>query len=151
GHLDALMTSGSTVEVFWGDGARGFSRTVTPLDFAPGSAAIADFDEDGVLDLAIKDVSPDAVVFLHGDGARDFTLGERFKLRGNFNTYVIAADFDEDGHEDVVVPYDFIGVLLNRTLHPIRYRRGNVNAAAGRIADVLFVNGSAGDAERRIL
>lgn len=62
---------------------------------------------------------------------------------------VAVLDFDENGVPDLLVDASLL--VENRSLDPVRVRRGAVNAGAGRIADVLLCNGSPGlGAEREI-
>ena len=72
----------------------------------PTSIAIADFDEDGLDDLGVANSgSGDALVFLKGLAPGVFNESVQFDddiiLAGVNPVFVIAADFDEDGSQDL--------------------------------------------------
>jgi hypothetical protein len=97
--------------------------------------------------------------FVLGEGGRAFRWsGARLSV-GAFSAGLVA-DFDGDCHVDVAfmshhrnssVEPDLLRIGLNRSFDPIAARRGNVNAAAGSIVDVLFVNGTSGAGDARLV
>ncbi|MBI1851063.1 MAG: VCBS repeat-containing protein [Planctomycetes bacterium] len=116
--------------------------------------AIADFDGDGRADLAVTSEQHDVVSLLLGTGGGHFAEALSYEV-GSTPRAVIAADLDADGDPDVAVANSdgsTVSVLVSESFVPwLDARRGNVNASAGPIADVLFVNGSAGiGRERRV-
>ena len=71
------------------------------------SIAIADFDGDGLLDLAVK-LDPSshiAIFFGHGDGT--FTAGQNFQIGPGSGLFVgmVVGDFNQDGKPDLAVMY----------------------------------------------
>ena len=69
--------------------------------------AVADFNEDGNLDLAVTNftaggATPNAVAMLLGDGRGEFGAPTRFDV-GRGATRILASDFNADGKTDVAV------------------------------------------------
>ncbi|HZL72593.1 MAG TPA: FG-GAP-like repeat-containing protein, partial [Planctomycetota bacterium] len=115
GHLDVVTANNSddSVTILLGNGAGGFSSTVTypasaNLTSSPQALAIADFDENGAPDIAVTNFFGDLAVFLLlGDGTGAFSagtplnaggVGDPENLRG-----VDAGDLNGDDHADLVV------------------------------------------------
>ena len=79
-----------------------------PRDAYAGGAALADFNNDGLLDIYLANghtvaEKSDVLFFGHGDGT--FT-DVSFFLEGNYPTVsdsVVACDFDNDGDQDIFV------------------------------------------------
>src|SRR5262249_6312587 len=82
-----------------------------------GTLAVADFDGDGHLDLAIGHFQG-AVSVLRGDGTGSFAtlvdVGTSFLLQGA-DSRIRTADFNADGKPDLVVTCSGVCVLLNTT------------------------------------
>lgn len=149
GRLDLVTIVADTIYVWRSDGLGGFDQLwlweiaggVYPL-----STAIADFDKDGLEDIFT------ACLTWSGGGAlavvlTDADAGRRWWSYW-YDDAVAAAmpgDFDEDSAPDVLLAADCeIVTLANRTFEWIDLLKGNVNATAGAITPVLFVNGSPG-------
>lgn len=122
-----------------------------------GDGVLADFDSDGRLDLvgigvAVAPGDPSAVAVLRGTGGLAFERPADFATADGAAGLAVG-DFDRDCHPDVAVATaSGVTVLFNRSLDAYAVRAGTVNAAAGPVTDVLFVNGSAGaGAERRVI
>src|SRR5688572_16020651 len=64
--------------------------------------ALADLNVDGVLDIAILDALAPELFILHGDGARGFAEPVGYPVTAGAYR-VLAADFDLDGDEELVV------------------------------------------------
>ncbi len=114
--------------------------------------ATADVDADGHADLVLSHLA--SLTIRRGDGRGGFGRPIGFRLRSGV-AGVVASDVDADGDADLaaVLEYDrSVVVVTNESF--IAYldaRAGNVNFAAGEVADILFVNGSAGSGrERRV-
>jgi hypothetical protein len=90
--------------VLLNDGKGGF--TASHLGAAPGrtySAALADIDRDGDLDIIVSNDSPDRKLVYLNDGKGHFTEAATFG-RPNWPTrYVTLADLNGDGYPDIVV------------------------------------------------
>jgi hypothetical protein len=71
------------------------------------SIAVADFNHDGVLDMAVSDWRASSVTVLLGAGNGSFQRGWSFPLRmPGTVAQVAAADFNGDGIVDLAVTYD---------------------------------------------
>jgi len=105
GHVDLVVPGWDSqwADVLLGNGDGTFVSRPVAVD-RPYGVAVADFDEDGVLDLAFGSFREIAVVLGRGDG----TFGEQARFPTNPSrapTHLATADFDEDGHQDLAVVY----------------------------------------------
>lgn len=118
GKLDLLLAGagseneqGIFLQTLLGDGTGNFTNKQT-LDLGTGSIkgdlALADFNEDGELDVALpistfgdRHIKTMCEIFL-GDGTGNFTQGETVTVGQEPHT-AVASDFDGDGHIDLVV------------------------------------------------
>lgn len=96
------------VEIFLGNGDGTFTTkgTLTSPLSNPFSVAVADFNGDGKLDLAVVDrgASTDAVFFYSGNGDGTFQTPTSVSLSGlAASNQIVVADFNKDGHPDVAV------------------------------------------------
>jgi hypothetical protein len=66
----------------------------------PGPAALADFDRDGKLDVAVAEDACNDVAVLSGDGAGGLWAARGYPAGAN-GSALVAADFDGDGKVDV--------------------------------------------------
>lgn len=78
-----------------------------PVGVDPSGLAVADFDEDGALDLAVVDRYENLVWVLRGGGDGSFVLGtsvvpDQTLLLGDL-TCAVSGDFNADGHADLVL------------------------------------------------
>lgn len=115
GMLDLVLAQNAWLEVYLGNGDLTFQpKIVVPADFAPYGIAIADFDADGIPDLAscnygnLDDdgIEESMTVMLgHGDGT--FEPRQLHAANGSWDlgsTRAIgAADVDRDGDVDLCV------------------------------------------------
>jgi hypothetical protein len=94
------------VEVVLGDGLGGLAAgAVTPLPLAPQSLGVADFDQDGALDV-IAACGPSSVAglgVLLGDGLGGLAMGPKQAIGGRPLDLAIG-DFDADGWIDTATP-----------------------------------------------
>jgi len=93
--------------------------TLRKSDYAAGvqpwSVAVADFNGDGNLDLAIADNSGGTVAVLLGNGNGTFGTPTVYTVSGAAFVAIIAADFNGDGKLDLAVTdtgHDTVSVLL---------------------------------------
>jgi hypothetical protein len=68
----------------------------------PRRFAVADFNGDGILDLAVANYSPNTVSILLGTGDGTFTAGAS-PATGNEPYWLAAGDFNGDGKMDLAV------------------------------------------------
>ncbi len=90
---------------------------------APSGIAVADFNGDGHLDLAVTNLTANSVSIFLGDGKGGFkeVTGSPILLPGGVQgpVAIVAADFNNDGKRDLVV--------VNRTTNNISVLLGNGN------------------------
>jgi hypothetical protein len=148
------VTNESTEEltVQRNDGGRGFSVAGSfEAGNLPRQILVADFDADGIADVAAISLRSGVASIALGNGVY-FEPPVRVAL-GALIEEVLAIDTDRDGLPDLVAVDggpEAIVIARNATYGPeITSRFGTVNRGLGRIANVLFVNDSTGDAERR--
>ncbi|MBI1852569.1 MAG: VCBS repeat-containing protein [Planctomycetes bacterium] len=163
GHLDlaiaeANLRSPGFVHVTLGMGNGTFGPIQSnAIREEPRSLAAADFDGDGVLDLAVgcapTGLNANPICVLAGDGAGGFGPTLEFGVASN-PIEMRTTDLDLDGQPDLVLPSkgtQSFTVLYDRTSTFLRCRAGNVNRKVGPAVDTLFVNGSNGIGDERRL
>lgn len=112
GFLDLVLPSEGccspgTVSIFLGDGTGQFLlHGELILEKAAFGVNIADFNEDGFLDLTFPDTfgnlgDPDSVSIYFGNGTGDFAAPVNIFL-GFVATSLIAGDMNNDGHVDLI-------------------------------------------------
>ncbi len=119
GNLDIVAVVGepgvdSALNVLLGNGSGSFATAIaSPISVNfPWSIAIADFDEDGLVDAVVSDLINSQFSYLSGNGDGTFTMEPRLIPGwGGGNPQILAIDVDEDGHIDLVAP-DFFGSRL---------------------------------------
>ncbi len=96
---------------------RGLAAPISLGDAGSGAAvALADFDNDGVLDIAVAKGAGSASVVLRSDGSGHATQYATLGPSARDDRAIAASDVDGDGLADVVVAAaDSIYVYLNRT------------------------------------
>ncbi len=109
--------SKGSLSVFLNDGQGGFrSRPVTALDANPKALALGDFNNDGMLDLAVAFINTRRVALLLGDGKGDFAYPTEYQA-GNAPQALAVGDFNADGFLDVasanISQSQSISILLN--------------------------------------
>jgi hypothetical protein len=102
-HLD-LVTSTTTVLLGNGDGTFG-SGTTNLVSGTSLDVVVADFNGDGNPDFAVPDTTTAQVRVIFGDGAGGFPTNT--SLATTSASCLAAADFDNDGHVDIVTANDY--------------------------------------------
>ncbi len=105
GFADFVVLTKSTHSVisYLNDGTGRFRRgeeTVLPADSSPVFAAVGDWNEDGVLDLAT--VNFPSITILLGEGRGAFRVHAVLAQEGSRRVAPSVADFDGDGHLDLI-------------------------------------------------
>lgn len=94
---------GTGIRSFLNDGQGGFGPAlVTALGTSTGSVSAADFDGDGLADLAVA--TGMELILLRGLGNGNFSETERHPLTPSGQVQAYAFDTNLDGHVDVVAP-----------------------------------------------
>jgi len=105
----AVATANGALAVLIGNGDATFrAPSLVSVGSGSGLIATADFNGDGIADLALAGSIPNAVTILFGQGTNGrgdgtFLLGRSFAL-GDTPTAVCAPDLNRDGIPDLVVP-----------------------------------------------
>jgi hypothetical protein len=132
GHTDlvaigseALLSPPATVAVALGDGTGRFGppsfhlfgpADTATIDREATQLAVADFDGDGNLDVAIPNPGGNEVALLPGNGDGTFGDAETFATDGLAPVGIAAGDFTGSGTPDLAVANhtsDTVGILLN--------------------------------------
>lgn len=113
GNLDMAVPNSSDrdVAILLGEGGGSFTPagaysvdTGTGTNASPRFVVAADFNEDGVTDLAVSDFNNDIVVVLSGNGDGSFQAPASFGFGTSTGPNgMIAGDFNRDGHLDLAV------------------------------------------------
>lgn len=111
GHVSFLDTNNSNyvlgtspLSTLAGTPTQGFINSSTPTTYSyPQAVAVADFNGDGKLDLAIPDYSPvSSVSILLGKGDGTFTAAPGVSVTGNAGSIAVG-DFNGDGKADLAI------------------------------------------------
>jgi hypothetical protein len=152
GKLDLVtvylnITGTGTGSVLLGNGQGGFSpASGSPFKAVswPIGMAVADFNGDGKLDLALADHRSDSVSLLLGNGQGGLTqAGSPVPVHGPPESMAMG-DFNRDGHPDFAVPCNFtktVSVLLGNGhggLHPASGSPFKVGPNLGQVAVADF-------------
>jgi Bacterial Ig-like domain (group 3)/FG-GAP-like repeat len=109
GHADLALTSGNDFEVsvFKGKGDGTFTQfagSPIPTGNFPESVKTADFNNDGILDLAVANANDGSIYILLGNGDGTFTPATGTPtVVGGFPFFMAVADLNEDGTADLAV------------------------------------------------
>jgi hypothetical protein len=106
-----LLGNGTTLSILLGNGDGTFQPHVDyPTGVRPQQMAVADYNGDGNLDIAVPNFIDDTVGILLGNG--DGTFQPHVDYPVQINPYSIATtDFNGDGHLDLVVANQYSGSL----------------------------------------
>ncbi|MGH9885688.1 MAG: FG-GAP-like repeat-containing protein, partial [bacterium] len=116
GSLDVVAANGKGIAVAPGssNGALGTAFTRQPLAARPRVATAGDFNGDGKSDVAVMDESGEVTVFSDSAGSP-----RRSFLFTRLSFFIAAADFDRDGHVDLITSPGPT-VLFNTACRPRR-------------------------------
>jgi hypothetical protein len=134
-------TGQSALSIYLGNGDGSFHRSATyALGVEATSIAIADFNGDGKLDLAVTNEGGQggngSVMVFFGKGDGTFSLPTTYNLPG-YPDGVAAADLDGDGHPDLAVAQYNVGVTILLNTGQGKFRKAGVyKVAAARSVNI---------------
>jgi hypothetical protein len=135
--------NGSSVVVFLGDGAGGFTKTSTfTVNPLPTNIQSPDLNHDGKPDMVVAGALPgnhtgNFLATYLGDGAGNFTTKQIINLdQGNLKGLVAIGDFNEDGKLDVAYPVTGLQMQEHSTTILIFFGDGTGSLVAGPILTV---------------
>lgn len=145
GHVDVIAPGAAGgIAVLLGDGAGGLAApVVTPVD-APTSAALGDFDADGIPDLVVSFAGAGPRIdLLLGDGAGGFVVEESFASGPTVGTHLATGDFDGDGDLDAVAIHQGVSTTTPKRLSTITSAASSSWTYAAQpltmfVADVIY-------------
>jgi hypothetical protein len=123
GNIDLVVANNnfqqpSTISVLLGNGNGTFNAAVNyEVGAGPAGVAIADFNGDGNLDLAVANTAGDTVSLLEGNGNGTFQSAQNIQFANDsLPISVVAADFNNSAYPDLAVALCYaneVAVLLN--------------------------------------
>ncbi len=123
-----------------------------PAGTYPFEVAVADLSFDEIPDLICANLLSNNVTIYEGLGGMSFAEPPTTLAIGRRPVLMTSQDLNGDGPPELIVAHyasDDLGLLVNEK----RLRQvmaGNVNAGAGGVSDVLFVNDEVGDSRREV-
>ncbi len=106
---------------------------IIPTSGGPRSIALADFDNDKLMDMAITMFNSGEILFLKGNEENKFFEHSRILTRGSQPHKISLADFNSDGKVDIVVNHKKIN-------HPIEILYGDTIPFSFRLSDTFYFN-----------
>jgi hypothetical protein len=105
--LVVVNSADNSLTILLGKGDGTFTAsTLTSSGVSPVQAACADFNGDGKADLAVVNENSQSVSILIGNGDGTFNPGTSvFTGVGTQPSFIASADFNNDGHADLIVTY----------------------------------------------
>ena len=122
--------------------ATGFHLVANTITVSnPTAIAVADFNEDGIADVAVTNSKDGTVSVLAGNGDGTFSTGMSYSVGGDPNS-IVTGDFNADGHTDLAIGNGIdISVLLGNgdgTFQPpVHYSPGFSGGASGVFIEAL--------------
>jgi hypothetical protein len=114
------------------DSSGSFASPVTyPVGNSPYGAALADYDNDDDLDLAVANFLSNTVTVLLNDGTGLYALDNNYATTSTQAIFIVAADFDNDAYMDLAVANRSgrnVSVLINLTIPTCAYLPGDINS-----------------------
>jgi hypothetical protein len=102
GNPDLATSLGPAIEILQGFGKGQFQKSDSYTVDDPSSIAVADFNGDGKLDMAVAIYEPSSVSILLGNGDGSFQPAVSYAAAANAGS-IVAADFNHDGKPDLVM------------------------------------------------
>jgi hypothetical protein len=93
----ATLANGTVTSLQWQ------SLQSPPTGAQPDSIAVADFNQDGIVDLAVANLAANTVSILLGNGDGTFTAAAASPQTGSQPLWLVAGDFNRDGKPDLAV------------------------------------------------
>jgi hypothetical protein len=115
GLLDLITsnTNSNNISVLLGKKDGSFKEHLMfPVGKRPKGIAVADFNGDNIPDIAVSNNETDDLTILIGKGDGTFIEGEPIKLDQRSPLYLAAADFNQDGHADLLILSRFDHLIL---------------------------------------
>jgi len=109
GHLDILLVKGRhwpiVDRVLLGDGKGNMRKAynLSPVADRSYTGALADFNRDGYLDVAVSNDVPDKKLVYFNDGKGNFTIGSEFGVSQWSTRNITIADINRDGLPDIIM------------------------------------------------
>jgi hypothetical protein len=104
--LAVVLQGGNAVAILLNDGTGNLltppQLVALPAGSQPSAIAAADFDRDGITDLAVSLRSTAQVLILTGNGLGNFTTSQTIAV-GTAPVALVTGDFDRDGQVDLAV------------------------------------------------
>jgi uncharacterized protein (TIGR03437 family) len=110
-NLSRVVIAGAALTtVAWGQFTAAQGSPVT-VGASPVSVAVADFNNDGIPDLAVANFSANSVSILIGNGAGGFTPISPAPIQVTEPSALVAADFNKDGYPDLAIASQGTGAV----------------------------------------
>jgi hypothetical protein len=104
---------GGSVSIYLGAGDGSFTAAASlPVLLDPRNIVVADFNRDGIPDLAVADFQSNSNSTFIGKGDGTFAQASALSSGADAATALAAADFNGDGAADLLIPYTGTGLVL---------------------------------------